>query len=94
MSTENDLLGPEDEIEDDIEEKECPVCGGDGTIECSNCGGSGTCECMDCESDHDCGKCDGDGTINCKRCDGDGFIEVPRQHVDPNQLTLPGVKES
>lgn len=66
-------------------DKECPRCGGDGTITCPRCNGKGYVSTNEDIFDDiktifikeefvDCSNCDGDGEISCARCGGNGVV--------------------
>jgi hypothetical protein len=57
--------------ESGVDEGECQVCDGGGTVNCKKCGGTGTHE------DKKCKKCDGEGWRDCKECDGSGSVKIP-----------------
>jgi len=71
------------EVEDvDIEDVECPDCGGSGKDDdaiCEECDGSGEIECEKCSNDREpdavCPSCEDTGTVDCEECNASGRVE-------------------
>ena len=65
--------------------EDCPVCGGNGTMNCSSCGGTGrtyfTNHALQSGSginyEH-CFVCHGTGITRCSQCSGNGYVCVYR----------------
>ena len=56
--------------------EDCPVCGGNGTMECKHCGGSGKIYHTNYTS---CTNCNGTGITICSHCFGNGYVGVYRE---------------
>lgn len=54
-----------------IADRNCEVCGGEGSILCEPCDGEGLFKGVDGEM-HTCASCGGAGRSICKACDGTG----------------------
>lgn len=66
--------------------EDCPVCGGNGTMECKHCGGSGKIyhtnyplQSGTATNYTYCTNCNGTGITRCSQCSGNGYVGVYRE---------------
>lgn len=78
----------------DVDDANCDVCNGDGTVECDKCSGSGFAPCEPCVGTGSLTKeCECNDAVEnivdgeCERCDGNGEYEVECDACGGNGLT-------